>query len=451
MRGNRGPERFRAFRPAPHHSFRVRDKITMATGALAGAAIGGVPHYLYPRQLSEEKLGKVAQARLKANAEQKAIAKKQAEIQAAWSRREVAEVGRVLEPVFGEVRQALKEHGANPESRIDFTVKKNNLGLTITPDYGTSQQLHNELVKITQRCAIKINNVVTPLEAQAKAEKEKHHSERAGQIRAELQHRPPVQARDVAASALAGSSFVLGGTLLGVAAAKTVKNVIGRMRAAKASRRGRAVSHQIGSERPPSSGGISNGGVQRGTVNIAGGKGTGMRKPQKVGRSFSPIHIRQLLLGRLRRIANKEGLTGGQIAKMIARADKERVQPRELKKIIALARAIKTENEEGLQGVQGNSPQEKVSNALVKSGNVAKHQFRRITPERSVSLIRIFHELGFEQNHRGRGDHRVLVHTDGRIVSIPFHNEDLSPDLILRLIREGAVTRQEYLLAKGRV
>ena len=53
---------------------------------------------------------------------------------------------------------------------------------------------------------------------------------------------------------------------------------------------------------------------------------------------------------------------------------------------------------------------------------------------------------------RVRGSHTMVKHQDGRWTTVPVHgNRDIDPHLLIQILREAGMTREEFLeLLRGR-
>jgi len=64
-------------------------------------------------------------------------------------------------------------------------------------------------------------------------------------------------------------------------------------------------------------------------------------------------------------------------------------------------------------------------------------------PARKV--LKILSVLGFKIV-RKRGSHVVLKHSDGRITVVPVHaTENIGPGLLLKIIKDAKLTKEEFL------
>ncbi|MES2996045.1 MAG: type II toxin-antitoxin system HicA family toxin [Verrucomicrobiota bacterium] len=70
-------------------------------------------------------------------------------------------------------------------------------------------------------------------------------------------------------------------------------------------------------------------------------------------------------------------------------------------------------------------------------------QFPSITGSQLIHALR---KIGFE-TARSKGSHHRLVHPDGRKTTIPVHGkETLGPGLLLKILRDVEITRENLLL-----
>jgi len=68
------------------------------------------------------------------------------------------------------------------------------------------------------------------------------------------------------------------------------------------------------------------------------------------------------------------------------------------------------------------------------------HRIPVVSGDRFVRLMRL---IGFVWDHT-QGSHMILLHTDGRRLSVPRHRE-LGHGLLRALIRDAGLTRGEFL------
>ena len=58
-------------------------------------------------------------------------------------------------------------------------------------------------------------------------------------------------------------------------------------------------------------------------------------------------------------------------------------------------------------------------------------------------LCKILEKLGFEKIH-GKGSHMRFKHSDGRRTVVPVHgNEDLGPGLLLEILKQVGLSRED--------
>ena len=82
----------------------------------------------------------------------------------------------------------------------------------------------------------------------------------------------------------------------------------------------------------------------------------------------------------------------------------------------------------------------------VRSKGEAKSEMR-LTPISQRDLIKWLHRLGWE-GPVYKGDHPFMLKGD-RTLKIPNpHGEDISVDLLSRILRQGGISRQEWLKAR---
>jgi predicted RNA binding protein YcfA (HicA-like mRNA interferase family) len=68
-----------------------------------------------------------------------------------------------------------------------------------------------------------------------------------------------------------------------------------------------------------------------------------------------------------------------------------------------------------------------------------------LKPLPARKVIKILSSLGFKIV-RKRGSHVVLKHPDGRITVVPVHaTEKIGPGLLLKIIKDAKLTREEFL------
>ena len=68
-----------------------------------------------------------------------------------------------------------------------------------------------------------------------------------------------------------------------------------------------------------------------------------------------------------------------------------------------------------------------------------------LTPLPARKVLKILSVLGFKIVRR-RGSHVVLKHSDGRITVVPVHaTENIGPGLLLKIIKDAKLTKEEFL------
>jgi predicted RNA binding protein YcfA (HicA-like mRNA interferase family) len=67
----------------------------------------------------------------------------------------------------------------------------------------------------------------------------------------------------------------------------------------------------------------------------------------------------------------------------------------------------------------------------------------RLTPISRRGLIRRLRGLGFEGPYLG-GRHEFMLRGDRRLILPGSHRGDLSVDLLVRLLRQAGITREEW-------
>ena len=68
-----------------------------------------------------------------------------------------------------------------------------------------------------------------------------------------------------------------------------------------------------------------------------------------------------------------------------------------------------------------------------------------LNPVPAKKIIKILADTGFEVVRR-RGSHVVLKHPDGRITVVPVHaGEKIGPGLLLKIIKDAKLTKEEFL------
>lgn len=69
----------------------------------------------------------------------------------------------------------------------------------------------------------------------------------------------------------------------------------------------------------------------------------------------------------------------------------------------------------------------------------------RLAPVSWNELVRRLHALGFEGPYTGRGPHPVMLRGTIRIMIPNPHRGDISVDLIMKILRQGEISREEWL------
>ena len=68
-----------------------------------------------------------------------------------------------------------------------------------------------------------------------------------------------------------------------------------------------------------------------------------------------------------------------------------------------------------------------------------------LKPLPARKVLKILSVLGFKIV-RKRGSHVVLKHSDGRITVVPVHaTENIGPGLLLKIIKDAKLTKEEFL------
>lgn len=68
----------------------------------------------------------------------------------------------------------------------------------------------------------------------------------------------------------------------------------------------------------------------------------------------------------------------------------------------------------------------------------------RLIPISGKEMCKILEKIGFEKIHQ-RGSHVRYKHPDGRITVVPVHsNEDLGKGLILEILKQVKIEREEF-------
>lgn len=61
----------------------------------------------------------------------------------------------------------------------------------------------------------------------------------------------------------------------------------------------------------------------------------------------------------------------------------------------------------------------------------------------SKQMAKIAESLGYKF-HRQKGSHKIYKKSNGKVVTIPFHNEDLGRGIIRKIINDLEITPQQY-------
>ncbi len=69
----------------------------------------------------------------------------------------------------------------------------------------------------------------------------------------------------------------------------------------------------------------------------------------------------------------------------------------------------------------------------------------RLVPVSWNELVRRLHALGFEGPYTGRGPHPVMLRGTIRIMIPNPHRGDISVDLIMKILRQGEISREDWL------
>ena len=68
----------------------------------------------------------------------------------------------------------------------------------------------------------------------------------------------------------------------------------------------------------------------------------------------------------------------------------------------------------------------------------------KLIPISGKQMCKLVEKLGFQKAHHV-GSHARYFHTDGRKTTIPVHaNEDLGKGLLLEILKQIEITRDEY-------
>jgi predicted RNA binding protein YcfA (HicA-like mRNA interferase family) len=63
---------------------------------------------------------------------------------------------------------------------------------------------------------------------------------------------------------------------------------------------------------------------------------------------------------------------------------------------------------------------------------------------RPREVVHILEQLSFVEV-RQRGSHKQFRHADGRCTTVPFHNRDISPNLLRQIAKDIGVDINEFL------
>jgi predicted RNA binding protein YcfA (HicA-like mRNA interferase family) len=70
---------------------------------------------------------------------------------------------------------------------------------------------------------------------------------------------------------------------------------------------------------------------------------------------------------------------------------------------------------------------------------------KELRPLAPTKIIKALSKLGFKPV-RQRGSHLVLQHSDGRMTVVVMHgNEEIGRGLLLKIIKDGKVSKEEFL------
>ena len=68
-----------------------------------------------------------------------------------------------------------------------------------------------------------------------------------------------------------------------------------------------------------------------------------------------------------------------------------------------------------------------------------------LKPLPARKVLKVLTNLGFKVV-RQHGSHAILKHADGRITVVPVHpKEEITPGLLLKIIKEAKLTKEEFL------
>lgn len=70
---------------------------------------------------------------------------------------------------------------------------------------------------------------------------------------------------------------------------------------------------------------------------------------------------------------------------------------------------------------------------------------RELRPMKPKEVVKVLSKLGFNPV-RQKGSHLILCHSDGRMTVVPMHgNEDIGRGLLLKIMRDGKITKDDFL------
>ena len=68
-----------------------------------------------------------------------------------------------------------------------------------------------------------------------------------------------------------------------------------------------------------------------------------------------------------------------------------------------------------------------------------------LKPLPARKVLKILNNLGFKLI-RKRGSHVILKHSDGRMTVVPIHSkEEIGPGLLLKIIKDAKLSKEEFL------
>jgi predicted RNA binding protein YcfA (HicA-like mRNA interferase family) len=63
----------------------------------------------------------------------------------------------------------------------------------------------------------------------------------------------------------------------------------------------------------------------------------------------------------------------------------------------------------------------------------------------SKKVVRILEKIGFAKI-RQKGSHLIMRHSDGRMIVVPVHvGEDIGPGLLMQIIKESGLSKEEFI------